>query len=270
MDEIGKALGVVHMEDWYKVRPEDAMEQPHGAVIRVDYHWSLPEALVKIYPEHEWHEWRFYKTPNGFWSLQTNRRRYFQWLMRRLDLKTMEDWYSVSKAMIAKNHGNGLLTHIFSHSPPRAIMDAFPEHKWQLWRFVRAPTGFWQDLTTRRQFFDHLKERKGYTKMEDWYNSQVEDFVEAGGSSLLALYNNRIADLLMETYPEHEWQPWLFARTLHLRRPEDHRIFMEWLGKKLGIKKMDEWYEVPSSIIRDNGGAFLAVACRLQDAVHFV
>jgi hypothetical protein len=259
LTQVGEKLGVKQLQDWYRVKPNDVIEDDLGALIRAEYHWSLSEALVKIYPEHEWHEWRFNKTPNGFWASPTNRRRFFEWLQSQLGLRTMEDWYGVQKVQIARNGGNGLLTHYYNQSAARAIMEAFPEHKWQPWKFKRVPMGFWNEIAHRKLFFDHLAELRGFSSMEDWYKLDIEDFVESGGSSIAVAFNNRIPDIVMQTFPEHEWKPWMFRRSMGLRRQEDHRAFMDWLFKKLGMKDLAEWYHTPSMAIREHGGTFLTL-----------
>lgn len=255
MDEIGQQLGVTKLEDWYRIKPSDAIKQPRGPIIRINYNWSLAEALTKLYPEHEWHEWRFNKTPNGFWSLQSNRRRFFVWLQEKLGIKTMSEWYTISKTDITTNGGNGLMTHYFRHSPVAAIMDAFPEHKWQPWKFQRVPSGFWAELQNRKIFCAHLAEVKGFTSIDDWYNVDIDDFNQHGGGSIAVAYNGRVADIVIETFPEHEWKPWLFHRAISFKRLEDHRAFMDWLSKSLGIASLADWYTLPASVIRENGGA---------------
>lgn len=248
-------MGVTQLEDWYRVRPNDALKHEFGPVIRIQYNWSLAEALLTCYPEHEWHAWRFLKTPQAFWTSPTNRRSYFEWLQSKLGVKTMSDWYQVQKAEIVKNHGNGLLTHYYSQSPTRAIMDAFPEHKWQPWKFDRVPLGFWNEISHRKQFFDHLAESKGFTKLEDWYLIDVSDFAEAGGSSIASAFNNRVVDIVMTTFPEHNWQPWRFRRGQGLRNPEGHRKFMDWLYQELKLKSLADWYDLSSLVIKAHGGS---------------
>jgi len=38
---------------------------------------------------------------------------------------------------------------------------------------------------------------------------------------------------------------------------ENHKDFMDWLGKELNFKKMDDWYNISQKAIGENGGGSL-------------
>jgi len=57
-------------------------------------------------------------------------------------------------------------------SPASIVMKAFPEHKWEPWKFARSKhRNTWPNnpnLVT--QYFDWLKQQLGLSSMEAWYN----------------------------------------------------------------------------------------------------
>ncbi len=77
-------------------------------------------------------------------------------------------------------------------------------------------------------------------------NQKIKDF---GGSHLLNLYDHPYY-LFSTFYPELQLKPWKFNKVPE-RFWEDfnnHKIFMEWVGKKLGIKEMKDWYKIGTTV----------------------
>lgn len=74
----------------------------------------------------------------------------------------------------------------------------------------------------------------------------------------------------MEVYKDHEWLPWMFE---HATRgfwddKQNQVVFVDWLGKcskyfvilvgkKLGIKSMEDWYKLQQKDLIQNGGSTL-------------
>jgi hypothetical protein len=66
------------------------------SVLGTKYHSSVYEAVKAIYPEHEWHAWKFKKAPQRFWDSAANHRLYLDWAKDELQLASLSDWYNVS------------------------------------------------------------------------------------------------------------------------------------------------------------------------------
>ena len=51
-------------------------------------------------------------------------------------------------------------------------------------------------------------------------------------------------------YPEYEWLPWKFNRCpgSYWTEPANHKKFLDWLGKEIGIKEMSDWYNVTTLV----------------------
>jgi hypothetical protein len=56
--------------------------------------------------------------------------------------------------------------------------------------------------------------------------------------------------MLYGVYPEYEWLPWKFSHTpTGIWKGEDvKRRFLDWAGKKLGIKEFDDWSKVSKQV----------------------
>jgi len=78
----------------------------------------------------------------------------------------------------------------FGKLPWKALSAAYPEHNFLPWRFKQVPKQYWKDIDNIKSFLSWMSERLGYTRLEDWYNVQREDFVALSGThSLLFIFN---------------------------------------------------------------------------------
>src|SRR5436190_910135 len=62
---------------------------------------------------------------------------------------------------------------------------------------------------------------------------------------------------LQHVYPNYKWLFWRFTGSTHLgfwQKQENRQEFFDWLGTQLGLKKMDDWYNVTREDIYKRGG----------------
>jgi hypothetical protein len=71
---------------------------------------SLVSLLKTVYPNHEWHEWRFQMAPLRFWSSTENVKRFFDFVGQECGVVRMEDWYQVNRKRVIELGG------VFLHS----------------------------------------------------------------------------------------------------------------------------------------------------------
>jgi len=92
----------------------------------------------------------------------------------------------------------------YNYSPSSALMSIYPEHKWQLEKFKNKPAILWSRYGVKRRLF--------------------------------LRHNIRV-----EKTPKGFWKG--YWKRLEQDANETTRI-MEWLGKQLSIKKLDDWYRI--------------------------
>lgn len=127
LDWLGNKLGLTDLDGWYSVTREQ-IEANHGSNLLKMFSGS-PYLLVKdAYPEHDWKEWMFARVPLGFWRKKENRRRYLQWLGRRLGYRRARDWYRVRKEDFTQHYGGGLVASV--HSYLNLLQEEFPDLDW--------------------------------------------------------------------------------------------------------------------------------------------
>jgi hypothetical protein len=61
---------------------------------------DLISSLRSMYPDHEWLEWKFQTVPPSFWSDTDNQARFIHWLEKKLDIDSLEKWYTVPRKTI--------------------------------------------------------------------------------------------------------------------------------------------------------------------------
>ncbi len=251
---LGDRLGYEEPEDWYGLRVEHLLEN-HGGSLLMRYKGSPPRVVMSNFPESVWLEWRFAVTPKHFWSGLDNRSQYLKWLGERLGFETPDDWYRLSYDDLAENHGHNLLLK-YSASPCCVIKASFPEHDWLEWRFSRAPLGFWDDAGNRQRYLEWLKERLGFEKTEDWYTLTHDILQQNHGGGISAAYGCRVSDLVKDNFPGYDWHEWLFNTTPSGFWDDvtNQRRYLEWLGRKLGCEKPEDWYQVRAAAFFANRG----------------
>lgn len=260
---LGELLGYEEPEDWYQLRSRDIVDHHGGTLLQK---CGSPCAVVMTYfPDHLWYEWLFPRIPRGFWNDPKNVRRYLGWLAEELGYESLDDWYDLRTQDLIEHRVT--LADLHRHSPAAMVMAAFPEHAWQLWRFAASPRGVWDKRETRRGYLEWLGEQLGYETLEDWYQLRIEDIGGYRGYGLLHRLGS-CAALVMDTWPDYEWQEWRFHRARpgfwKLRR--DRRRYLDWLGEKLGFREPEHWLKLTYRDLESNHGAVLLYACRDSSA----
>lgn len=101
--------------------------------------------------EYNWEVWKFSRVPNGYWEDSQNQRAVFDYIYKRLGLKTLKDWYSVKSGFpfflfihlgedIQFVDGKRVLD-FFGGSIKNAIMSVYPEVEWNEELFLQQRVG---------------------------------------------------------------------------------------------------------------------------------
>ncbi len=254
IDWLAKKHNVQCMDDWYQV-PSRAFPI-RLLTIYNNYHIRI---LAAHFPEYEWHEWKFLRTPHNFWASLKNRRRYMDWLGDRLGYSKIEDWYSVTATDFHDNFGHSMISRYYSNCYQRAVMDIYSEFNWCAWLFESVPDGFWKNVENRKSYMKWLSKLLCFTKMEDWYDLTHELLTNNRGYGVFH-YLGSVLAVVRDYLPNHEWFEWKFkASSGSFWKSKDNRYrYMDWLAQELGYTKMEDWYKVTSDDFhRNHGGGFL-------------
>ena len=127
------------------------------------------------------------------------------------------------------------------------------------WLCQRVPIGLWKDEGVRQSYMAWLGRRLNFTSFEDWYKLSTNIFKSNYGDGLLRKYNSKVIDLLKDLFPDHIWFVWKFKSSPKDIWKDDiiRKQYMDWLGKHLGYKTIEDWYGITQQTIVKNYGSRL-------------
>ena len=203
------------------------------------------------------HFWKFKKrSPSSqfSWVSRANRRAYFRWLERKLQIQAPEDWYRYSAAALirqtARLRCSTLLCNYYGSSLLAALRDLYPHVEWLPWRFRGGvERSFWVNPQNRRAFFDWVFKsnaaqdessvqappRQPISREDFWYSVTSKQIESLGGAYLMERrYASSVYRAVSDVYPETEWHPWLFRSstgvpTGYWRKRAHRRNYLRWL-----------------------------------------
>jgi hypothetical protein len=78
------------------------------------------------------------------------------------------------------------------------------------------------------------------------------------GQGLVDEYSGSLGGLLRATYPEHEWHQWKFKQVPkgYWEVAVNRRAFLDYVGKALGVRKLEDWYNIRRQQLAENGMPF--------------
>ncbi len=123
-------------------------------------------------------------------------------LAKKLQIKDQEGWYHVTESTL-REHGAKSLLEKYNHSPSKLLATVFPQYQWDVTRFTRVPSQYWDNRAAQRAFMDNLAKELNIQDMEGWYTISWEKMVHHGGAGLLQRCGHSPSKLLAAIYPEY-------------------------------------------------------------------
>eukprot|EP00026_Physarum_polycephalum_P004999 Phypoly_transcript_05025.p1 GENE.Phypoly_transcript_05025~~Phypoly_transcript_05025.p1 ORF type:complete len:652 (+),score=87.56 Phypoly_transcript_05025:291-1958(+) len=161
--------------------------------------------------------------------------------------KTLEDWYNIEKIDITSTGGTHLLTGHYNTSPVRMLMQIYPTHPWQPWKFkfIANPLenlGNQQVLKVNQdRFVNHLETELKIKDLKDWYQVPQRQLQETGGATIIKKMGG-IQDFLTKVYPNHTWDKELLEAT---RKRSSQRWLRVLIQEFLPNSEVKEDYQHP-------------------------
>ena len=151
----------------------------------------------------------------GFWKNKENVQKFIDNLRETLNLKTFDDWNSITQKEIQFFGGGSILG---LHSMYELKCLGFPEGKSEFPRIIeRKVPGYWDKQENILNFIDKIKERYQINNNEDWNRISSSQIGTSGGWGLLSRYSKK--DIIQNSFPEiqessgyRSSQRWLFLQ----------------------------------------------------------
>lgn len=109
LEVLKNQLGINEPKDWYDISWAALDKSDAQRVISTHYNNSLLKALETHYPHEQWNVLRFKEYPRKNWDDRSTHLAFFEWLYKKLQMSSMEDWYGVSPAQVEASGGGALL-----------------------------------------------------------------------------------------------------------------------------------------------------------------
>ena len=117
---------------------------------------------------------------------------------------------------------------------------------------TRAPYKYWQTVENQKIFLDNLSTKLQIKQSNDWFRVTNKNIRENGGHGLLHFYNGSLFRALKTIYPNNEWNE--HNKRGNNRELAQQRKILNEISIKLNIKKIEDWYEISTNEIIENGG----------------
>ena len=75
-----------------------------------------------------------------------------------------------------------------------------------MWNFIRIPSDFWDSMSNQKEFMDDLGSKLEIKTFEDWYQVNMNEFIQNKAQTLLFRYNNSKEKMIMAIYPDQDWE----------------------------------------------------------------
>lgn len=248
IDDLGKELGFTQPHDWYKLR-KDHLESSFFAL----YKNSRLLILQTFFPNYKFKPWLFEVAPRNSWDSLETQKEYIDFLGETLGFEKPEDWYAIGYSDF-----NSAFLRRFDGSRKKILKTFFPDYDFLPWKFNVVENGLWTSGQTRLNYFKWLGEKLGYKKPEDWYRVKFKDFKDNYGEVLVGLhYDFSPYKFVQDMIPDFNFDLRKFDRVpaKYWHNAENRKKALMKLGEILGIRNMEEWYNVSAEDFRQNGMA---------------
>ena len=166
----------------------------------------------------------------GYWDIQENIDKFLSKIEEKYNLKTPEDWNSITKEHIQSNGGSRLFS---KYSIFEIKCMGCPEGKSTFNNPPQLP-GYWDNQENIYNFLSKIKEKYNLNTPEDWKRFSKNQMIKEGGSGLLTskIYSKikikfeneeiiSISKLLSGSVQKRSSQRWLFLQIKKLYPHEE-------------------------------------------------
>ena len=192
------------------------------------------------------------KQPKGYWNNQENILHFLSTIKEKYNLKTPDDWNSITQERITSNGGKSLLR---KYSIFEIKCMGCPEGK-STFNNPKQSKGYWENQENILHFLSTIKEKYNLNTPDDWNSITQERITSNGGKSLLRKYS--IFEIKCMGCPEGK------SSFNNPKQPkgywdnqENIDNFISTIKEKYNLNTPDDWNSITQNHIKSNGGGSL-------------
>eukprot|EP01126_Amoeba_proteus_P045025 TRINITY_DN5028_c0_g1_i6.p1 TRINITY_DN5028_c0_g1~~TRINITY_DN5028_c0_g1_i6.p1 ORF type:complete len:256 (-),score=29.90 TRINITY_DN5028_c0_g1_i6:309-1076(-) len=239
--------------------PYRTFQALRGSPLLKFYNHSVRETLEGVFPEIDWktcydtdlhshvlddHLTKRKQVRRNHWSSKYNQRVFFDLLVFSEAVRSHADWYNITTTSVRKRGGSAILN-LYKGSLFTALVEIYPEIKWEPWRFRSCPRNFWKNRENLIFFLEkHLAPAIGIINPEDWYRVSLDQVRESGGLGVVTIFGN-LGKILKFAYPERCWDMGRFQRK---KKQSVQRLLVVHTREIFGLHFILEEYKHPNLI----------------------
>ena len=192
--------------------------------------------------------------PKGFWEEKENVKEFLLEIKQKYNLKTTEDWNSLSREQIISN-GGGSLFHKYLLYDLKCL--GFPEGKFEKPQQSK-PANYWENEENVKEFLLKLKEKYNLQSANDWNSITQKQISSLGGNTLLRKYS--MFDLKCLGFPEGKLEfdlPNKSKPSKYWENEENVKDFLLKLKEEYNLKSANDWNLITQKQIILIGGSTL-------------
>jgi hypothetical protein len=121
---------------------------------------SMGTLLSNLFPEYNWHLWRFGSVPKGYWNDVENQRSFMDWFGNKIGMKKYDDWLNISRQQLemgGKTLSN--IQKIHNNSIEKLFSCVYPNFEWHPWMFKRLRYFAWSEEINIRTYLLWVSEK---------------------------------------------------------------------------------------------------------------
>ena len=245
--ELKEKLNFQNFDDWNSLNKEHILNNGGRGLLSC---YSLYQLKCLGFPDGK-NKFSKPTKPTGYWHNHENVKSYLKELKENLNLKTPEDWNSITQQQVQLHGGNGLLK---KHSIYELKCIGCPEGK-SIFNKPNKKIGFWEKQENIQKFLDKVKVELNFHTPEEWNTLNTKQIIALGGSRLLKFYT--IFEIKCMACPEGRLlynQPTIYKSPGFWNSQQNIDNFINHLKTNLKIQSPEDWKRVSKSQICELGG----------------
>ena len=253
MEKIFIKLNLKTKKDWEKITKSKFISKGGEKILNF-YQNDVQKMFSSIYPNEDWNfdvsNWAM----DSFQSIDFQRN-FMEKLFLKLNLKSIEDWNSVSKEDLIENGGKRLLNH-YKNDMKKLLSSLFPDKSHNNIN-DKFSMEYFQSHSNQLNFMNNLFRELKLTRLDDWVRITRKKLRQNGGNNLLLLYSNNMKKLLNSIYPQHRFyfnDLKIECDKLYFKSIYNQGVFMNYLFKKLKLKSYEDWKNIKKEKFLRFGG----------------
>ena len=187
-----------------------------------------------------------------FWENKENILQFLDKLKEKYNLKTTDDWNSITKKQIQSIEKGRVSTSLLKkYSLFELKCFGFPDGI----LYFDKPSGYWNNKENILQFLEEIRKKNNFKTAEDWNLMNHKHIQSLGGRYLLQKYS--IYDLKCLGFPDGKLVFDKYKSSGYWKNKENVLQFLKTIQEKYNLQTINDWNSITHKHIQLNGGGTL-------------